>query len=222
MTVPPLFLQPQNSIKLLLAILLSASLASCSDDHKATSDSKALEKSAHPDVDSSNTKEEIARKNSASRTANELSSTQAHGIQTKSAQHLPSESGFIFNQGISSQEAQDLLQSNRSMSSAISKITQEAASSPEAQDLAEHYRASLTRAIGKDGILEQLSCGLSICIGMARTQSEDQHEAWNNRLAADRSSPMYSYVESLENVGGTYENRFIFSTDPSINSISGN
>ncbi len=139
-----------------------------------------------------------------------------------SLEHLQSESALIFEGGISSQVAADLLRSGRSTSDVIDRMTQDAATSTEAQDLAKHYRSSITRAMGEDAQLERLSCGLSICIGIARAKSNADHEAWGRRLASDQSSPTYSYAEASENLGSGYENRFIFSTDPVMNSISGN
>ncbi|MBH1852997.1 hypothetical protein N5D45_14630 [Stenotrophomonas sp. GD03819] len=128
----------------------------------------------------------------------------------------------MFKDGISILAAEDLLQSSRNMSDAINRITQDAASSPEAQDLTRHYRSSLERAMGQEGVLERFSCGLSICIGIARTRSSADHEAWGRRFASDASSPTYSYAEASEHYWMGYENRFIFSTDPEMSSISGN
>jgi hypothetical protein len=139
-----------------------------------------------------------------------------------SIEHLQSESALIFEGGISSQVSEELLRSGRSTSDAIDRLTVDAASSTEAQDLAKHYRSSIARAMGEDALLERLSCGLSICIGIARARSNADHEAWGQRLASDTSSPTYSYAETSENIGAGYENRFIFSTDPAMNSISGN
>jgi hypothetical protein len=141
--------------------------------------------------------------------------------EASSFEYLQSESALIFADGISSQAAGDLLRSGKNLSDAIDRMTQDASSSPEAQDLAKHYRSSITRAMGKDGVLERLSCGLSICMGIARARSNADHEAWGRRLASDTSSPTYSYAEASENLGAGYESRFIFSTDPAMNSISG-
>ncbi len=135
---------------------------------------------------------------------------------------LRSESALMFKDGISILAAEDLLQSSRKMSDAINRMTQDAASSPEAQDLTRHYRSSLERAMGQEGVLERFSCGLSICIGIARTRSSADHEAWGHRFASDASSPTYSYAEASEHSWMGYENRFIFSTDPEMSSISGN
>lgn len=135
---------------------------------------------------------------------------------------LRSESALMFKDGISILAAEDLLQSSRNMSDAINRMTQDAASSPDAQDLTRHYRSSLERAIGQEGVLERFSCGLSICIGIARTRRSTDHEAWGHRFASDASSPTYSYAEASEHSWMGYENRFIFSTDPEMSSISGN
>ncbi len=139
-----------------------------------------------------------------------------------SIEHLQSESALIFEGGISSQVSEEVLRSGRSTSDAIDRLTVDAASNTDAQDLAKHYRSSITRAMGEDALLERLSCGLSICIGIAQARSNADHEAWGQRLASDTSSPTYSYAETSENINARYENRFIFSTDPAVNSISGN
>lgn len=136
--------------------------------------------------------------------------------------HLKAESGFVLNDGISSEAAGDLLRSSRTISDAIDRMTRDAASSPDAQDLTKHYQSALTRAIGASGVLDGFSCGLSICIGIARSRGNSDHEAWEHRLASDPSSPTYSYAEASEEIDGRYETRFIFSTDPALNSISGN
>ncbi|MBM9923996.1 hypothetical protein [Stenotrophomonas lactitubi] len=140
----------------------------------------------------------------------------------RTSEYLLVESGFMANRGISSQTAEDLLRSSRSTHDAIDRMTIDAASSPDAQDLARHYRSSLLRAMDQNTVLERLACGLSICIGIARARSNADHEAWGQRLASDRSSPTYGYVETSEGLGAEYENRFMFSTDPELNSISGN
>ncbi len=135
--------------------------------------------------------------------------------------NLPSESGFVFNDGLSNQASEDVLRSRNNISNAIDRMARDAAASPEAQDLTQHYRSSLARAIGRDGVLERLSCGLSICIGIVQARSSADHEAWGRRFASDNTSPTYSYAEATENIGIGYENRLIFSTDPAMNSISG-
>lgn len=136
--------------------------------------------------------------------------------------YLAAESRFVLNGGISSQSAEHLLHSSRNMTDAIDQLSQEAASRPEALALTAHYRSSLSHTMGQTTVLERLSCGLSICVGIARARSEADHAAWSSRFANTTSSPTYSFAEASESVAGGYENRFIFSTDPALNAISGN
>lgn len=154
--------------------------------------------------------------------SNHTASATTLGHPRSTLEHLQVESIFILNEGISSQAAEDLLHSSRTASDAIDRMTRDAASSPDAQDLTKHYRSALTRAIGPSGVLDGFSCGLSICIGIARSRGSSDHEGWEHRLASDPSSPTYSYAEASEGIDGGYETRFIFSTDPALNSISGN
>lgn len=154
--------------------------------------------------------------------SNQGISASAGNRRERTSEYLQVESGFMANRGISSQTADDLLRSSRSTHDAIDRMTIDAASSPDAQDLARHYRSSLLRAMDQNTVLERLACGLSICLGIARARSNADHQAWGQRLASDRSSPTYGYVETSEGLGAEYENRFMFSTDPELNSISGN
>jgi len=154
--------------------------------------------------------------------SNQRISVSARNRTERTSEYLQVESGFMQNRGISSQTAEDLLRSSRSTYEAIDRMTIDAASSPDAQDLARHYRSSLMRAMDQNAVLERLACGLSICIGIARARSNADHQAWGQRLASDRSSPTYSYAEASEGIGAGYENRFMFSTDPELNSINGN
>lgn len=205
---------------LIAATLLCMCCAGCTDDRASDANTTLNTSAADAQINQAissdlSTKPLVVR----SRTDN---STATSRRVASSLEHLQSESALIFEGGISSQVAADLLRSGRSTSDVIDRMTQDAATSTEAQDLAKHYRSSITRAMGEDAQLERLSCGLSICIGIARAKSNADHEAWGRRLASDQSSPTYSYAEASENLGSGYENRFIFSTDPVMNSISGN
>lgn len=161
--------------------------------------------------------------NPPSRTSSNQEVSAAAGSRPEGTpRHLQAEAELILNDGISSQAASDILRSRLSISDAIDRMTQNAAADPDAQDLTRHYRSALIRALGENGALDDFSCGLSICIGIARSRGIADHETWERSLASDPSSPTYSYAESSEEVEGRYESRFIFSTDPALNSISGN
>jgi len=207
---------------LIAAMLLGLYCSGCVDGKSQTADrnqQRSTEEGGinyfHPDLP-----EPAGRSGRTS--SNEAVSASASNRRERTFEYLQVESGFMANGGISNQAAETLLRSSRSSSDAIDRMTIDAASSPDAQDLTRHYRSSLERAMGQDGVLDRLACGLSICIGIARAQSSADHEAWGHRLASDRSSPTYSYAEVSEKLGAGYENRFMFSTDPELNSISGN
>lgn len=136
--------------------------------------------------------------------------------------YLESEERMILDTGISSDAARELLGSSMSLEKAADRMDRDAASRPEAQDLTAHYRASLLRAIGENGTLERLSCGLSICIGSIRAGTVADHEAWGERFSSDPSSRTYSFTQAFENLGASHQTRFIFSTDSALNAITGN
>lgn len=205
---------------LITAILLCMCCTGCTE-HRASNTNTNLDRTeADAKIDQARSSN-LNTQPLATRPETDNSATTLHRAAS-SIEHLQSESALIFEGGISSQVSEELLRSGRSTSDAIDRLTADAASSTEAQDLAKHYRSSITRAMGDDALLERLSCGLSICIGIAQARSNADHEAWGQRLASDTSSPTYSYAETSENLGAGYENRFIFSTDPAMNSISGN
>lgn len=206
--------------RLITATLLCMCCGGCTDD-RASGASTIFDKTEADAQINQARSSDLSTQPLATRSKTDNSAATIHRA-VSSLEHLQSESALIFDGGISSQIAGDLLRSGRSTSDAIDRMTQDAASSTEAQDLAKHYRSSITRAMSEDAVLERLSCGLSICIGIARARSNADHEAWGRRLASDTSSPTYSYAEASENLGAGYENRFILSTDPAMNSISGN
>lgn len=206
----------------IVAALLGLCCSGCIDGKSPAADGnqqRTTEESStsqrHPDISES--------ANPRGRTSsNQSASALVMNRMERTFEHLQAESGFMANGGISSQTAEDLLRSSRSTSEAIERMTIDAASSPDAQDLTRHYRSSLMRAMDQNAVLERLACGLSLCVGIARARSNADHQAWGQRLASDRSSPTYGYVETSESLGAEYENRFMFSTDPELNSISGN
>lgn len=152
------------------------------------------------------------------RVGSALEATDGHSPPT----YLNTEATMVLNTGLSSEAARELLGSSRALAAAAEQMERDAASSPEAQDLTAHYRAALIRAIGKDAAVERFSCGLSICIGSVRAGTIADHEAWGERFSSDPSSRSYSYTEAFEDLGAGYQNRFMFSTDPTLNAISGN
>lgn len=202
------------------ATLLCLGSAGCSGEKEAYPDSSrphpAVIQASDVVVDDVRNAAEKSRSSAGIHAASSASAT-----SVGSSGYLPAESKLVFNGGLSSREAGVLLNSHRSLSDAMNRLSQEAASRPEAQDLTGHYRSSLVRAIGNSAVLERVSCGLSVCVGVVHARSEADHAAWNGRFGADPAAPTYSFMEAVEAVDGGYETRFIFSTDPALNSISG-
>lgn len=195
--------------------------AGCSADKDRTAGPSVVQPAAakQTEMASDHAREAVAAE---AHSAGKRGTSSAIASSGSALDYLPSESSFVLNEGISIRKLEHLLHSSRAMSDAIDRMSQEAASSPEALALTAHYRFSLLRAMGQTATLDRLSCGLSICIGIARAESLTDHEAWGRRITSDPSSPTFSYGEAFEDIAGGYENRFIFSTDPALNAISGN
>jgi len=206
--------------RLATAMLLCLSCAGCTDDRTSDPNASHRNAAAGPELNQDGSNAASTEPPTKRPRTDIPTATIQHAASSPG--HLRSESMLMFEHGISGQAAEDLLQSSRSMSDAMDRMDKDAASIPEAQDLTRHYRSSLTRAMGQKAVLEQLSCGLTICLGIARARSNAEHEAWGRRFASDASSPTFSYAEASENLGSSYQNRFIFSTDPAANSIGGN
>lgn len=209
-------------LSLLMSALIGAYCTGCTDGNKLPASGNPQRTIEGGSIAQAGSDASNSDKPSIHTSSNQAAPKVARSNSEGTPEHLKAESGFILNDGISSEAAGDLLRSSRTVSDAIDRMTRDAASSPDAQDLTKHYRSALTRAIGPSGVLDGFSCGLSICIGIARSRGNSDNEAWEHRLASDPSSPTYSYAEASEGIDGGYERRFIFSTDPALNSISGN
>ncbi|MBT2767287.1 hypothetical protein J7J08_06525 [Stenotrophomonas sp. ISL-67] len=75
------------------------------------------------------------------------------------------------------------------------------------------------RAVGTNGAVENLSCGLSVCVGSVRAGSIADHDAWLSRLQEDPGAHTYGFVEAIERTGDQFQSRFVFSTDPALKAI---
>ncbi|MFI8718741.1 hypothetical protein ACIGHF_12785 [Stenotrophomonas sp. NPDC077464] len=91
--------------------------------------------------------------------------------------------------------------------------------STDAQDLAKLYRNALERAVGAQGIVQNLACGMSLCMGSVSSQSRADRDAWAERLHEDADAARHVTFDVFEVNGDRIQNRFLFSADPSINAI---
>lgn len=136
-----------------------------------------------------------------------------------SSSYLSTEFDLVDEGKLSAQKATEVLASSRSLSRAVEAMERDAAKSLEARDLTKHYREGLARAIDGAGVVDNFSCGLSLCVGSVRVGSLADQEAWTTRFEQDPSARSYSYVVTSERIGDSYEQRFMFSTDPGMNGI---
>jgi hypothetical protein len=90
----------------------------------------------------------------------------------------------------------------------------------EAQDLAKHYRNAIERAVGAQGVVEDLTCGLSLCMGSVAARSRADHDAWAERLYENPEAVRHVTLHVFEVNGDRLQNRFLFSTDAAIKAIA--
>lgn len=162
---------------------------------------------------------EHAAAGTASASRSGLSRKQAKGLDTVAPGFLAAESTLVADRGVSAQVATEVLSSTERFSKAIQTMERDALTSSEAQDLAVHYRSAVLRAVGSDGAVESFACGLSVCAGSVRSRLDVDQDAWISRLNDDTSALTFSYVDTVERIGGFNESRFVFSTDPALNAI---
>jgi len=143
-----------------------------------------------------------------------------HRSEPLNSIHLPAESIFVDREGISAEESDQILETDKSFNQALRKMSDDEKKSMEAQDLSKHYRRALELAVGTTGAVENLSCGLSLCIGSVRAGSVEDHDAWLSRLYKDPGALSYGFIETIERTGDQYQSRFVFSTDPDLKAIT--
>lgn len=192
-------------------------LAGCSAGGESTSASTEARGGLAPQTGSS-ARHETSPHDSGSTTAHVRQTTHtAPVVPLQSVMGLLStEESFVDQDGISTSMAFQMLSSSENLAKAIERMTADASGSMEAQDLSRHYRSAIARAVGDNGDIESFACGLSLCAGSVRTRTSDEGDAWRYRFLDDSSARTYGNVSDVEDLGGVYETRFMFSTDPAV------
>lgn len=134
--------------------------------------------------------------------------------------YLASESEFIERGGISSEQADPLLESRELFMNAIQRMREDEEKSIEAQDLARHYRSALERAVGEHDVVEDVTCGLSLCMGSVSSRSRADRDAWAQRLYEDTDAVRHVTFDVFDRYDGRLHNRFLFSADDAIRAIA--
>ncbi len=95
----------------------------------------------------------------------------------------------------------------------------------EAARMTELYVQTVEKLFGDDRLvsLDELGCGLSICVGSITTygfEGEQQYTRLHQALAPGESTPAYSMIEvPLGEEGGIVQHRFVFAADQDMTSI---
>lgn len=138
---------------------------------------------------------------------------------TGGSPYLPTESALIQHGGISGDRSIEMLEDTTMFAKALERMRADERTSLEAQALARHHGNVLQRAVGSQGVVEDLTCGLSLCLGAVTARSEADHDAWHDRLVKDPAARRYGAVHRHQPVGDQLQQRFVFSADPAVAAI---
>lgn len=137
------------------------------------------------------------------------------------SKYLPSEQRLLRQGGLALESVMPILASPN-FDKSVNSLARDAANDPEAQQLSRLYANEAMQSLDKRGQLTGLSCGLSVCMGAVRMASKEAASEWSNAFADRKSAPSYSFVSDIRQIGANqYEARFVFSTDPTTNSLTG-
>lgn len=135
---------------------------------------------------------------------------------------LPFEKNLIEGNSLSVAKIQTLLQS-RNFEIQLDKFTNEAVADQNASELTAAYKELLSNQFQSHKIkaeLAKLTCGVETCIGLIRNGTDDEYNRWADIFFQDPATPNYGFANlSFEQDDGDLEHRFVFSTDPAVNSV---
>lgn len=135
---------------------------------------------------------------------------------------LPFEKNLIEGNSLSVAKIQTLLQS-KSFEIQLDKFTNEAVADDNASELTAAYKDLLSNQLQSHKIkaeLAKLTCGIETCIGLIRNGTDDEYNRWADIFFQDPATPNYGFANfSFRQDDGDLEHRFVFSTDPAVNSV---
>lgn len=138
--------------------------------------------------------------------------------------YLPSELTLLREGNLSVDAVGELIY-EPSFNDLLHSLANESALDPAAQDLGERYRTGIASSLaGEDDIrLTGLECGLTLCVGVIRTQGGGgaaQYKAWRSSLGSNGALPIYSLLDGEIQGTDGIEWRFFFSADPAANALT--
>jgi hypothetical protein len=143
----------------------------------------------------------------------------AHAMNGVASPCLATESTLIEHDAISGDRSIEMLEDGVLFAKALENMRRDEKTSLEAQQLAKHHRNVLVRAVREEGVVEDLTCGLSLCMGSVTSPSQSSHDVWNRRLVNDPAARRYGAVHRVEPLGDHFQHRFVFSADPAVAAI---
>jgi curli biogenesis system outer membrane secretion channel CsgG len=145
-----------------------------------------------------------------------LPSRSAH-VKNEEGALTPTESSLIRGGGISTDGVANLLSAQR-FDVAVRKFERESSGDADAADLTQAYRAAILRQLAGSARLTQFACTTNMCIGSITAQpNNDAYVRWADMFFASKETPHHVFNDMTHSLGAnTFENRFVFSTDPSL------
>lgn len=126
---------------------------------------------------------------------------------------------FLSGDSLSALATERILNSS-SFDAVASEFEREVASDRDAQDLTHLYRKEIQHQLGNSARLASLNCGGSLCLGTILTYGDNSaYSTWSDVFFESPRTPNYVFSETTLKRGQNFENRFVFSTDPAVNSV---
>ncbi|BAV99319.1 hypothetical protein [Lysobacter enzymogenes] len=138
----------------------------------------------------------------------------------QSGRYLPAESKLLRGNAMSVEATRSALMFE-GFDASMAEFAAQAARDPNARDLSARYRAAILRQLGGSGMLVDLQCGLSLCMGTIRTKDRAAMDAWVDRFGQSADTPNFVFTRfAKKRASGEFDNRFVFSSDPGANSAT--
>ena len=147
----------------------------------------------------------------------------AHAEPTSTAalKYLPVEQRFLSHNALSIEDVSPALKSDN-FDQLVNALQCEASRDPDAQEITQLYRSEAEKLAVADVRLVNMACGLSVCMGSIRAPSEDALSRWSEKFANSKRAPSFSEISYTTQIAPhEFESRFMFSTDPGANALSG-
>lgn len=156
--------------------------------------------------------------------ATRASPSNAHAEPPTSAaalKYLPVEQRFLSQNALSIEDVAPALKSNN-FDQLVNALQREASRDPDAQEITQLYRSEAEKLGVADVRLVNMACGLSVCMGSIRAPSEAALSRWSEKFGNSKRTPSFSEISYTTQIAPhEFESRFMFSTDPGANALSG-